>query len=248
MMTQQASEPRILVADDEPAIRESLRVALAPDGYQVLETDRGMAVLDAVRRRETDLILLDLGLPDVDGMLVIRRIRYAKSDIPIIVLSNRGDEEAKVHALDLGADDYIVKPFGIDELLARIRVLRRYRIRAKNDNKTLRAGDLVLDLERRVVVVRGVEVRLSPREHQLLHMLVAHAGKVLTHGFILRQVWGAETDVQYVRMYIRALRQKIEVDPERPKLITTESGVGYRLVVPSSSSSGLVSEDAGVTL
>ena len=232
-MTQQASLPRILVVDDEPGMRQFLRTGLTPDGYVVSETDRGMGALDAVRRREIDLIVLDLGLPDVNGLQVIKRIRYAQSDIPIIVLSTRGDEASKVAALDLGADDYVTKPFGIDELLARIRVLRRYRIQPQNDPALLQAGELTLNLMRRGVTVRGEEVRLSPREYQLLRLFMTHAGKVLTHSFILRHVWGGDTDVQYVRIYIRALRQKIERDPDHPALILTEPGVGYRLNAPS---------------
>jgi two-component system KDP operon response regulator KdpE len=229
VITQQPTLPRILVVDDEPGIRQFLRIGLTPDGYVVSEADRGMSALDAVRRREIDLILLDLGLPDVTGLQVIKRIRYAQSDIPIIVLSHRADEASKVAALDLGADDYITKPFGIEELLARIRVLRRYRIQPQNEKPTLQAGELILNLSRRSVTVRGNEVKLSPREYHLLRLFVTHAGKVLTHTFVLRQVWGGDTDVQYVRIYVRALRQKIEADPDHPKLIMTEPGIGYRL-------------------
>ena len=230
MITQQPEPPtRILVVDDEPGIRQLLRVGLVPDGYVVSECDNGMSALDAVRRRDADLVVLDLGLPDVSGLQVIKRIRYAQSDIPIIVLSNRNDEVSKVAALDLGADDYVTKPFGIEELLARIRVLRRYRIQPRSDPSTLEAGELTLNLLRRSVTVRGVDVRLSPREYELLRLFVTHTGKVLTHGFVLRHVWGAETDVQYLRIYVRSLRQKIERDPEHPALIVTEPGVGYRL-------------------
>jgi two-component system, OmpR family, KDP operon response regulator KdpE len=230
MTMQHPSQLRILVVDDQAGMRRLLRTGLTADGHIVSESDRGMGALEAVRRRETDLIVLDLGLPDIDGLQVIKRIRYAKSYIPIIVLSNRGDEAAKVAALDLGADDYITKPFGIEELLARIRVLQRYRIQPRADQTGLRVGDLRLSLVNRSVIVRGVEVNLSPREYQLLRLCVTHAGKVLTHGFILRQLWGTkDMDVQYLRIYIRALRQKIERDPERPSVIITEPGVGYRL-------------------
>lgn len=228
-MISSTAQPRILIVDDEPGVREFLRLGLASSGYVISETDRGMGALDAVRRREIDLILLDLGLPDMNGLQVIKRIRYAQSNIPIVVLSTRGDEPSKVEALDLGADDYVTKPFGIEELLARIRALRRYRIPPQSDPSTLRTGELTLNLMRRGVTVRGEEVRLSPREYHLLRLFVLHAGKVLTHGFILRQVWGVDTDVQYVRIYIRALRQKIERDPDHPALLLTEPGVGYRL-------------------
>jgi two-component system KDP operon response regulator KdpE len=223
---------RILIVDDEPAMRRMLRIGLGLDGYAVSESDRGMDALEAVRRRDTDLILLDLGLPDVDGLEIIKRIRYAQSDVPIIVLSMRGDEVAKVAALDLGADDYVTKPFGIEELLARIRVLQRHRVQPATDQSIIEAGELRLNLVHRTITIRGTEVRLSPREFTLLQLLAAHAGKVLTHSFILRHVWGIGTDVQYLRIYIRALRQKLEQEPEHPTLLLTETGVGYRLRVP----------------
>jgi two-component system KDP operon response regulator KdpE len=230
MTIQHLSHLRILIVDDQPSMRRLLQLGLTQDGHVVSETDRGIGALEAIRRGETDLILLDLGLPDLDGLQVIKRIRYAQSYVPIIVLSNRGDETAKVAALDLGADDYITKPFGIEELLARIRVLQRYRIQPRTDQTAIEAGVLRLNLVHRSAAVRGLDVKLSPREYELLRLFVTHAGKVLTHGFILRQVWGTkDTDVQYLRIYIRALRQKIEKDPERPSLIITEPAVGYRL-------------------
>lgn len=229
-MMERQSYLRILVVDDEPGMRRLLRLGLTSDGHVVSETGLGLTALETVRRRETDLIVLDLGLPDLDGLQVIKRIRYAQSYIPIIVLSTRGDEAAKVAALDRGADDYITKPFGIEELLARIRVLQRYRIQPKAEQSVLKVGDLKLDTVRRNVIVRGREVKLSPREFELLLLFITHAGKVLTHGFILRQVWGTkDTDVQYLRIYVRALRQKVEQDMERPTIIVTEPGVGYRL-------------------
>jgi two-component system, OmpR family, KDP operon response regulator KdpE len=231
-MKMQPPPPRILIVDDEPAMRHSLRIGLSPAGYVVTETDRGMGALDSVRRGDTDLIVLDLGLPDVDGLEVIKRTRYAQSQVPIIVLSNRGDEASKVAALDLGADDFVTKPFGIDELLARIRVLQRHRVQRPADESVIDVGELRLHLIQRIVTIRGTQVRLSPREFALLQVLGAHAGKVLTHGFILRHVWGEGTDVQYLRIYIRALRQKLEREPEHPAMLITEQGVGYRLRVP----------------
>jgi two-component system KDP operon response regulator KdpE len=156
-------------------------------------------------------------------------LRESGRAMPIIVLSSRTDEAGKVRALDLGADDYVTKPFGIDELLARIRAALRHRLQQQGERPVFKSGDLTVDLVRRVVTVRGEAVKLSPREYDLLRLLVQHAGKVLIHKFILREVWGAETDVQYLRIYIRALRQKIEADPERPRHIVTEQGVGYRL-------------------
>ncbi len=173
--------------------------------------------------------MLDLSLPDIDGFEVIRRLREAGNAMPIIVLSSRTDEEGKVAALDLGADDFVTKPFGIDELLARIRAALRHRLQQQGERPLFRSGDLAVDLVRRIVTVAGVEVKLSPREYDLLRLLVAHAGKVLTHKFLLREVWGSDTDVQYLRIYIRALRQKIEADPQQPQHILTEQGVGYRL-------------------
>ena len=163
---------------------------------------------------------------------MIRRLRAEGSSVPIIVLSSRTDERGKVAALDLGADDYVTKPFGIDELLARIRAAQRHRLQQQGERPIFRSGDLTLDLVRRLVTVRGAEVKFSPREYDVLRLLVAHAGKVLTHRMMLREVWGGDTDVQYLRIYIRALRQKIEADPERPVHILTETGVGYRLRAP----------------
>jgi two-component system KDP operon response regulator KdpE len=220
---------RILAVDDEPPIRRFLRTSLSAQGYTVLEAEDGQGALDLLRRNAVDLVVLDLGLPGMDGFEVIRRVRETGSSVPIIVLSVRTDEAGKVRALDLGADDYISKPFGVDELLARIRAALRHRLQQEGEKPLFRSGDLSVDLVRRIVTVRGQEVKLTPREYDILRLLVAHAGRVLTHKFILRDVWGTETDVQYLRIYIRTLRQKLEADPERPALILTEQGVGYRL-------------------
>ena len=223
---------RILVVDDEPAILRFLRAGLGSQGYMVVEVASGQAALDAVRQRRADLVVLDLGLPDIDGLEVIRRIRETGAMLPIIVLSSRENEAAKVAALDLGADDYVTKPFGIDELLARVRAAQRHRLQQQGERPVFRTGDLTVDLVRRIVTVRGQEVKFSPREYDLLRLLVAHAGKVLTHNMILREVWGPNTDVQYLRIYVRALRQKIERDTDKPDYIVTETGVGYRLRAP----------------
>jgi two-component system, OmpR family, KDP operon response regulator KdpE len=226
----QASAPlRLLVVDDEPAIRRFLRVSLTAEGYRVLETDSGSEALEMARSSAPDILVLDLGLPDLDGVEVIRRLRTAGSMVPIIVLSSRADEDGKVQALDLGADDFVTKPFGIDELLARVRAALRHRLMQEGERPIFRGGDLTVDLVRRIVTVRGKEIKLSPREYDILRLLVTHAGKVLIHRFVLREVWGFETDIQYLRTYVRALRQKIEQDPERPEHILTEQGVGYRL-------------------
>ena len=228
-MTAQSGASRVLVVDDEPAILRFLRAGLTAQGYVVHEAQTGSAALEVIRRRGADLIVLDLGLPDMDGLDVIRAVRESGSALPVIVLSSREDEGSKVAALDLGADDYVTKPFGIDELFARIRAAQRHQLQQAGERPIFRSGDLTVDLVRRVVTVRGEEVKFSPREYELLRLLVAHAGKVLTHRQIMRAVWNENTDVQYLRIYIRALRQKIEADPERPVHILTETGVGYRL-------------------
>jgi two-component system KDP operon response regulator KdpE len=222
---------RVLVVDDEPPIRRFLRTSLHAQGYHVLEAEDGGTALDLIGRNPPDVIILDLGLPYIDGVEVIRRLRDRGSTVPVIVLSSRTDEPGKVEALDLGADDYVTKPFGMEELLARLRAALRHRLQQQGERPVFKSGELSVDLVRRVVRVRGEEVKFSPREYDLLRLLVAHAGKVLTHKFILREVWGGETDVQYLRIYIRSLRQKIEPDPERPQHVVTETGVGYRLRV-----------------
>ncbi len=228
-MTAPSAPLRILVVDDEPAIRRFLKTSLGTQGYHIREAETGKQALELMKRDSPDVLVLDLGLPDKDGLEIIKEIRTGGSAIPIIVLSSRVDEANKVHALDLGADDYVTKPFGVEELLARLRTALRHRLQQQGERPIFKSGDLGVDLVRRIVTVRGAEVKLSPREYDLLRLLVAHAGKVLTHRFILREVWGAETDVQYLRIYVRSLRQKIEADPDRPQMITTEQGVGYRL-------------------
>ena len=229
-MTQSAPKPlRILVVDDEPPIRRFLRTSLTSQGYDVLEAEDGATALGMLRRNAVDVLVLDLGLPGMDGFEVIKDMREGGSSLPIIVLSSRSDETGKVRALDMGADDYVTKPFGMDELLARIRAAVRHKLQQEGERPVFKSGDLSVDLVRRLVTVRGEEVKLTPREYDLLRLLVMHAGKVLTHKFVLHEVWGIETDVQYLRIYIRTLRQKLERDPEQPKLILTEQGVGYRL-------------------
>ena len=228
-MNVNANPLRVLVVDDEPAILRFLHAGLAAQGFTVSEAPTGRAALDKMKLGAADLAVLDLGLPDMDGLDVIREVRATGSAIPIIVLSSRDDEGSKVTALDLGADDFVTKPFGIDELFARIRAAQRHRLQQTGERPVFRSGDLVVDLVRRVVTVRGEEIKFSRREYELLRLFVAHAGKVLTHRHILREVWGSDTDVQYLRIYVRALRQKIEPDPEQPTHILTETGVGYRM-------------------
>ena len=231
-MTPRAGPLRILVVDDEPAILRFLHASLESQGYIVATAADAHIALDMVRRHTADLVVLDLGLPDMDGLDVVRQIRDGGETLPIIILSSRDNESAKVKALDLGADDYVTKPFGIDELLARIRMAERHRLQQEGERPLFHAGDLSIDLVRRIVTVRGSEVKLSPREYEVLRLMVAHAGNVLSHRFMLEEIWGGDADVQYLRIYIRALRQKIEADPERPTLILTETGVGYRLREP----------------
>jgi two-component system KDP operon response regulator KdpE len=219
----------ILIVDDEPPIRRLLRTSLASQGFQISEAADGRSALAEMERSHPDLVILDLGLPDMDGAEVIRTLRGGGSAVPILVLSSRADEKGKVEALDLGADDYVTKPFGTAELFARIRAALRHRLQQQGEQPVFRSGDLEADLVRRIVRVRGEEVKLTPKEYDILRMLVSHAGKVLTHRMLMGEVWGGETDVQYLRIYVRQLRQKIEADPERPQYILTETGIGYRL-------------------
>jgi two-component system KDP operon response regulator KdpE len=220
----------VLIVDDEPAIRRLLRTSLSAQGYRTLEAADGGEALERIRRDKPELVILDLGLPVTGGLEVIRAVRE-RSQVPIIVLSSRDDERGKVAALDLGADDYVTKPFGMEELVARMRAALRHRLQIQGEAPVFRSGDLAVDLVRRIVTARGEEIKLSPREYDILRLLVMHAGKVLTHRLLLREIWGAGADVQYLRIYIRHLRQKIETDPERPRHILTETGVGYRLRV-----------------
>jgi two-component system, OmpR family, KDP operon response regulator KdpE len=209
-----------------------LRASLESQGYIVSIAADARTALDMVRKKAADLVVLDLGLPDMDGLDVVRQIREGGETLPIIILSSRDNESAKVTAFDLGVDDYVTKPFGIDELLARIRAAQRHRLQREGEKPVFHSGDLSIDLVRRIITVRGSEVKLSPREFDVLRLMAAHAGKVLTHRFMLEEIRGSAADVQYLRVYIRALRQKIEADPERPTHILTESGVGYRLRGP----------------
>ena len=222
---------RVLVVDDEPPIRKLLRMGLTAQGYQTLEAPNAKTALDLLAQKP-DLIILDLGLPDMLGHDLLRTIRARNDRVPIVVLSSRGDEAGKVQALDLGADDYVTKPFGMDELLARMRAALRHQLQTQGERPIFRVGDLSVDLVRRLVKVGNLQVKLSPKEYELLRVLVQHAGKVLTHKFLLRELWDDPTDAQYLRVYVRQLRQKIEPDPERPQYILTETGIGYRLRAP----------------
>lgn len=220
---------KILVVDDEPPIRRLLRVGLATQNYAVIEAANGKTAREMVASEQPDLILLDLGLPDVPGHDLLGGWRDEGLTLPIIILSSRTDETGIVKALELGADDYIAKPFGMNELVARIRVALRHRLQQQGEKPLFKTGGLSVDLVKRIVKVDGEEVKLSPKEYDILRILVQHAGKVLTHQLLLKQVWGNAADVQYLRVYVRQLRQKIEASPDQPQYITTETGVGYRL-------------------
>jgi two-component system KDP operon response regulator KdpE len=226
-----AAPLRVLVVDDEPPIRKLLRMGLGTQGYEILEAPNGKSALELLSQNP-GLIILDLGLPDIQGLELLRLIRARNESVPIVVLSSRGDEAGKVQALDLGADDYVTKPFGMDELLARMRAAVRHQLQIHGERPIFRVGELSVDLVRRIVKVGDKDVKLSPKEYDLLRVLVQHAGKVLTHKFLLGELWDNLTDAQYLRVYIRQLRQKIETDPERPQYILTETGIGYRLRAP----------------
>jgi two-component system KDP operon response regulator KdpE len=222
---------RILIIEDEQPIRRFLRASLGSE-YDLAETGTGKEGLQEVTSRPPDLILLDLGLPDMDGLEIIKQVRQW-STVPIIVLSARGQEKDKVTALDFGADDYLTKPFGVGELLARMRVALRHAARTGNEpqDTVFKVGDLKVDLSARRVFLANNELHLTPIEYKLLTILVQHAGKVLTHTFLLKEVWGPgyAHDVQYLRVFMAGLRRKIEANPAQPRYILTEQGVGYRL-------------------
>jgi two-component system, OmpR family, KDP operon response regulator KdpE len=222
---------RILVVDDEPPIRKLLRMGLTSQGYEVLEAANGRIALEQLDHKP-DLVILDLGLPDIDGLELLRRLRHRQENLPIVVLSSRGDEAGKVAALDLGADDYVTKPFGMHELFARMRAALRHQLQEHGERPIFHSGTLSVDLVRRIVKLGDQEVKLSPKEYDLLRLLVQHAGKVLTHRFLLQELWQEPTDPQYLRVYVAQLRRKIEPEPDRPQYVLTETGVGYRLREP----------------
>jgi two-component system KDP operon response regulator KdpE len=222
---------RVLVVEDEPPIRALLRRALESQGYQVLEAADASTGIGLCAEADPDLVLLDLGLPDRDGRELIAEVRRW-SRVPIVVLSDRTAVSEKVAALDLGGSDYVVKPFHMSELLARIRVLLRDRPRVRDDGPVYKVGDLELDVARRLVLLSGSPLRLSRKEFELLRVLVMHAGRVVTHKQLLSEVWGRvhEMDVQYLRVYVKQLRDKLGDDPGHPRFIANEQGVGYRFI------------------
>jgi two-component system KDP operon response regulator KdpE len=226
-----ASRPRILVVDDEPQIHRFLTPALEAAGYEPVRVDTAADALREIARRAPDAVVLDLGLPDMDGKEALQKARAFYAG-PILILSARDREVEKIDALDLGADDYIEKPFGVGELLARLRVALRHRIQREGAEPVVRAGELEVDLVRRLVSRSGEPVRLSPKEYDLLAALIEGDGRVLTHRQLLTAVWGPAHahDVQYLRVFVGQLRQKLEADPAQPKHIRTEPGVGYRFM------------------
>ena len=225
-------DPVVVLIEDELQIRRFLRATLVGQGYRLYEATTGADGLIEVASRQPDVVIVDLGLPDMDGLDVIKRLREWSS-VPVIVLSARGQEREKVAALDGGADDYVSKPFGAGELLARIRVALRHTAGASHEGEdaAFKVGDLEVDQLRRHVTMRGAEIKLTPIEYKLLTTLVRHAGKVVTHQQLLRDVWGPSHDDQahYVRVYMAHLRHKLETEPARPRYLLTEPGVGYRL-------------------
>jgi two-component system KDP operon response regulator KdpE len=227
------NSPTIIVIEDEAQIRRFLRTSLTAEGYQVIEAENGKQGLTEAATRKPDMIILDLGLPDIDGVEVVKELR-TWSSVPIVILSARAQESDKISALDAGADDYLVKPFGIGELLARIRVaLRHMPTTAEGEEGIFSVDELLVDMIHRKITVSGVEVHLTPIEYRLLTVLVKHAGKVLTHQLLLKEVWGPNyvERAHYLRIYMGNLRHKLEKDPARPRFLLTEVGVGYRLAV-----------------
>jgi two-component system KDP operon response regulator KdpE len=223
---------KILVVDDEPPIRRLLRTGLGTQGYSIAEVENAGQAQAHLKDDKADLVVLDLGLPDRNGLELLKDLRQAGIDVPVVVLSSRTDEAGIVQALELGADDYVTKPFSMNELIARIKVALRHRLQEQGEKPIFKVGDLQVDLVRRLVKLGENEVKLSPREYDILRTLVRHAGRVLTHQALLREVWGGIADVQNLRVHVRQLRQKIEPDPEQPRYILTETGVGYRLRAP----------------
>jgi two-component system KDP operon response regulator KdpE len=227
------NQSRILVVDDEPQIQRFLKPSLTAAGYEVIEAVNGAEALKFVATQAPDLVILDLGLPDMDGKAVIASLR-AWSDIPIVILSARDRESEKIAALDLGADDYVEKPFGIGELTARIRTALRHRGRRDAIPSVMDVDDLTIDPVKRLVSREGETVHLTPKEYDLLLLLARHAGRVVTHRTLLTSVWGPAhgEDLHYLRVFIGQLRQKIERDPTQPRIVRTEPGVGYRMAEP----------------
>ena len=233
------ASPIVLIVDDETQIRRFLRTGFELNGFVVHEAATGAEAIRTATLRPLDLVIVDLGLPDMDGMEVVERIR-SWSSVPIIVLSVRSTEAEKVRLLEAGADDYVVKPFGMAELLARVRVALRRQMRAVSGEPQVKIGPLTIDLAARAVLLNGSRLALTPKEYRLLQVLAQHAGNVVTHQHLLKEVWGTTHlhDTHYLRIFVRKLRQKIEPDPDSPRILVTELGVGYRLAQPTEAENG----------
>jgi two-component system KDP operon response regulator KdpE len=231
------ANPLVLVVDDEVQIRRFLRAGFELDGFIVQDAETGNEALRLATLNSPDLVILDLGLPDMDGREVLERLR-GWSSVPLIVLSVRSNEAEKVRLLESGADDYVVKPFGMAELLARAHAAMRRQVRVSSGEPVVRIGPLAIDLAARMVTIDGARVLLTPKEYRLLQLLAQHAGNVVTHQFLLKEIWGSPhlNDTHYLRIFMRKLRQKIETDPTQPRMLLTELGVGYRLVSPEAAS------------
>jgi two-component system KDP operon response regulator KdpE len=225
-----SNSPVVLVVDDEIQIRRFLRAGFELDGFTVEEADTGSSAVRKATLSPPDLLIVDLGLPDMDGSEIVQRLR-AWSSVPLIVLSVRSSEAEKVRLLELGADDYVVKPFGMAELLARAHAALRRRVTTSTGEPVIKSGRLTIDFGARLVTIDGARVQLTPKEYRLLQVLAQHAGNVVTHQHLLKEVWGSPHvhDVHYLRIFVRKLRQKIEVDATKPQILLTELGIGYRL-------------------
>jgi two-component system, OmpR family, KDP operon response regulator KdpE len=226
-----AAPVKIMIVDDEPKMRNLLRIGLSMQGYEVIESPNGKIAIDLLQQ-DPKLIVLDLGLPDVPGHDLLREIRTRNESVPIVVLSSRGDESGKVEALDIGADDYLTKPFRMNELLARVRTALRRQMRAQGERPVFRIGNLSVDLMRGLVKVGDRKIKLTPREYYVLRMLVLHAGRVVTHNFLVCELWDQLADAEDLRVCVQQLRRKIEIEPARPKFLLTATGVGYELRSP----------------
>ena len=224
---------KILIVDDDPELRDELTEQLSlHEEFEAVAVENGSKGMQAVKAGEIDLVIMDIGLPDIDGREAVRILRKNGFKAPIIMLTGHGTDSDTILGFDSGANDYVTKPFGMDELLARMRAALRHQLQSHGERPVFRAADLSVDLVRRIVKVGDKVVKLSPKEYDLLRVLVQHAGKVLTHKFLLTELWGDLSDAQYLRVYVRQLRQKLEDDPEKPKYIHTETGIGYRLCAP----------------
>jgi len=225
-----SASTKVLVIEDDGLIRRLLRATLPPRGFAVTEATSGAAALELLKNDPPDLIIMDLGLPDMNGLGLLRHIRASGSDVPIVVLSYTASVTTKVEALESGASDYVTKPFNVNEFAARLHVALRHRLQRQGAAPVFRNGELMIDLVHRRIMRGSVDIKLSPTEFAILRFLVFHAGKVLTHDQILREIWNSRRNIDYLRVYVRQLRKRIEIDPHNPQYIITVPGVGYQLL------------------